>query len=943
MASEDVSVKIGGDASGAKQALSSVSTALDGFKNAMQGLAGAFAFEKIASGFTSILAESSKADAESRRFINTMVGVGTASDPGKFFELADSLERLTGVEAEQSIAAGSMLARFGLTQNQIESLLPLTQDLAAGLGKDLAGAADDVGKAVDLGSVGLRGLNLGFSKSEKAAFDLASQSERVTILMERMQAQVGGTAAIMASTATGAIRGFEVAIGNVEEAFGGVVDAPIAGALQTLTGYVTSATEWFNGLSDGTKNLLGGMATGVAVIGGVASALLSVGGAAGALVAFWPAITGGLAAIGSAGVAAFSSILLPMTAMAAGVVGVILIVGALRQSWIGDLGGMRSFALNWIRDIKYLWVELVGFLRTAWSGFADAFREKFLVIKGLMSGLSAEQVGAQLQDAKQTDAAGNFSASIEDAFAAGSKLVESGSSILGGVWDDAKGIFSEGIAGLKDVFGMLGLNVDAFGKSTQKQFAKTAQTAAPEGPGGLNFAGDMGDIATSISVMANMAAISEADFQKILDSVDGNTAKAMQIAMQFGSMAATVDNAAGAIDGYWDSAAGQWQMTIASIGAGLKTLGQTLLNNIGPLGGMIKNAMSAAATGGPFAAIGSVMADMLTQSESFQNMLSLVTTTLTQLSQSLSPLIDAAKPLVDVALSLAQQLVGIAGQILTQVAPVIQMVGDMVAQILSALGPVLTTIGQVIGSVLTAIMPIVMMIMPVVQVIADVLSALAPVLNLLLVPLQIWASIMTAAKPIFDLFFVGIKYLMAGILMVAKGIGAVYNGILEGVASIVGLIPGLGDVANNIRKAKLDLNSVDLSISKMENSTNKATTSLDKFAPPVEKAAKAAEALSNVPSILKVTALRLQSAIAASSSPIEAARDASNNASFVSSQQSQQNNNSRNLYIAQMHVGGVGGGMDAMRQAAEKERYRLSGSTEASPYPNATPRVAGAH
>jgi hypothetical protein len=966
VAGEDVSVKIGGDATGAKEAVSSVAKALEGFKGAMQGIAGALAFEKITSGFHSILAESSKAEQESRRFINTMQGVGTAADPAKFFALADSLEKMTTFEAEESLAAGYMLARFRLTQAQMQSMLPLVQDLAAYMGKDLAGAADEVGKAVELGAVGLRGLNLGFDKAAKSAFDMAEKDERVAMIMARMQQQVGGFAQVVASTAVGSIKQFQIAIGNVAEALGGVIDAPIAASMQSLTGYVRDATTWFSGLSDGTKNVLGAMATGVAVMGGFATGLLSIAGAASAVVKFWPAFANGLAAIQTAGATAFSTILVPLSAVVAGMVGAILVVGALRNAWVGDLGGMRSFVVGWVRDVKYIWAELVGFVRDAWGSFADWFSEKFIVMRGLMQGLSAEQVGAQLQDAKKTDPTQNLTGNIESAFAAAQSMVQdglnTGSAALASVWDDAKGVFADGIAGLKDVAAMLGINLESFSQHTQKQFAPTGGVQGGGGGvgrgggvfSGLDFAADMGDVAASVATMASLASISEGDFQKILDSVNGDADKAMQVAVQFAGMAGTINQAAANIEGYWETAAGQMQLVLANISAGFEQFGQRLLNNLGPLGGIVKNAMSAAATtGNPFAAIGSVLADMLAQSQSFQVMLQLVTDSLSQMAQAINPLIDAFKPIIDVTLSLTQQIVSsILDPLLGQVAPLIQMVATAVAQIFAALGPVLSSLNGVLQSVMTAVMPIVMMVMPIVQMIADVLSDLAPVLNLMLVPLQLWASIMIAAKPIFDLFFTGIKYLMAGVMMVAKGIAWVYNGILEGVATLVGFIPGLGDVSKRIRSAQINLSKFDLQSDALASSTNNATKSLDTFATSSNKAAQAAEALSNVPSILKVTRLRLESALADgvpsfnNASASAAARQATGVAlsAVQNSNQTRNDVNNRQVFIDSLTVNGKPADVwDPIKRAMEAERYRLSGSTEASPYPNATPRVVGAH
>lgn len=955
MAIEDVKVIIGGDSSGAQEAVKSTSNALEGLQGAMHGLVGALAFERITEGFKEILGESSRADAETRRFVNTMQGVGTASNPDQFFALADSLEALNGVEAESSIAAGSMLARFNLTQAQIESLLPLTQDLAAGLGKDVTGAANDVGKAVELGSVALRGLDLGFTKSAKAAFDAASQSERVTMLMDRMSKQVGGTAAIMASTATGQFKALDIAVKNVEEAFGGVIDAPIASALHGVTSMVRDATDWFSHLSDGTKNLFGGLALGVAALGSIAAGLVAVTGAIGALTVVLPAVSAGFMAMRLAALQAWAGVLFPVTAAIAAIVGVVLIIGALRQAWAGDLGGMRTYTLNWVRDVKYLWAELVNFVRQAWSDFSDWFTEKWIISKGMMKGLSADEVGAQLQASKKGDGSKDFKADIEAAFETGKSLIAEGGSLLSSA-------FSSGIAGLKDIAKMLGIDLSAFSTHTVKANKPTAQTRKEGGAGGgggvkgLDFRGEAGDMAASVALMASMAGVSEDNFQKILNSVEGDTAKAMDVATRFSGMANTVDSAASDMDRYWDSAEGQWQLTMANIQGALAQMGDKLLNNMGAGGAMIKDAMSAAATGGPFAAIGSVIMDTLAQSQSFMAVVQQFTDLISMVAQDLNPIVDALKPVIDVVVSIVKQIGGIIGQILNQVAPVIQMVGDMIAQVLVAIEPFITTLGDVLNQFISAIMPIVMAIMPIVQMVADVLSALAPILNMLLVPLQIDTAILNALKPLFDLLFVAIKYLMVGVMYVVKGIAWAYNGFLEAAAWVVNLIPGLGDVAKKIRNSKVNLDQFQINIDTMKDSTNAVPPALDRFKYNTDKAAAASEELSNVPSILKVTRLRLESAMAdaaagingngkQTASPATAIVGAAFNLIQQAAGTQAATDNSKTVNIESLQVNGSDGAAaaDVLKKAMEAERYRLSGSTEAAPYPNATPRTAGAH
>lgn len=495
-----------------RQEVEGVTGAADGLKHAMEAVAGAVVFEKITEGFRSMMEEAGRATIESQRFINTMKGVGSASDPDALFELADALEKVSTFEAEDTIQAASMLARFGLQQKAIEGLIPSIQDFAAAMGKDVVSSADQVGRAIEIGSAGLRGLNLGFTKSQRAAFDLANEQQRAATIMQAFQSQMGGAAALAASTAEGAFKQYDIAVKNIAESLGKMTDKPVAAFMGQVTGALQGLTARFDALSDGSKQAITLLLGGIAGLGALAAAFVSVGGAVGTIVAVWPKVTEGFAALRTFAAAASGSLLgmlAPLAAIAAAITVVIFTIGTLRMAWDTDLGGMRTAITGWAKDIKELWTALVDWMGDKFHKAADAISEAFIRTKGALSGSSQKDIDSEVFQSKQKM---QLVPVVED----GGLTLEKTGAFLGKVFD-------EGVAGLKDFAKLLGLDFDKFTKVTN---AKTKGTSQRDG-NTLDFqnSGAIG----GLEVMAAAANVSAQEFEEVAAFLGGSAAAAQQI------------------------------------------------------------------------------------------------------------------------------------------------------------------------------------------------------------------------------------------------------------------------------------------------------------------------------------------------------------------------------------------------------------------------------
>jgi hypothetical protein len=146
----------------------------------------------------------------------------------------------------------------------------------------------------------------------------------------------------------------------------------------------------------------------------------------------------------------------------------------------------------------------------------------------------------------------------------------------------------------------------------------------------------------------------------------------------------------------------------------------------------------------------------------------------------------------------------------------------------------------------------------------------------------------------------------------------------------------------------MDMGALDKALRDLDRSSTDAADAQDKNKEELEKST---EELTNLPAILKVTRMRFEAALAegenssAVSAALSGAMDAA--ASFGGGAPmggtSQKTDMSRTVTIGTLNVSGSNGAdaAEALKRAMEAERYRLTGSTQASPYPYATPRTVG--
>lgn len=123
------------------------------------------------------------------------------------------LQRKTGFDGDATAAAQGSLAAYGLTGSQIAKLTPLMQDYAAKTGKDMATAADDMGKAMLGSGKALKSVGVDFT-------DAGSVGANFDQVMAGLTGTVGGTAEMMGNTAAGKSKILTEQWGDLQELVG---------------------------------------------------------------------------------------------------------------------------------------------------------------------------------------------------------------------------------------------------------------------------------------------------------------------------------------------------------------------------------------------------------------------------------------------------------------------------------------------------------------------------------------------------------------------------------------------------------------------------------------------------------------------------------------------------------------------------------------------------
>lgn len=130
-----------------------------------------------------------------------------------FEEQATALQNVTGFQDELVLSADNVLARFNLTQQQIEDTIPTVLDYARATGKEVPEAAESIGKALLGNTRALKTLGISFTATGNRARDMDT-------IMDALRGKVGGAAEAFGQTLAGKLEIAKARLDDVMETIG---------------------------------------------------------------------------------------------------------------------------------------------------------------------------------------------------------------------------------------------------------------------------------------------------------------------------------------------------------------------------------------------------------------------------------------------------------------------------------------------------------------------------------------------------------------------------------------------------------------------------------------------------------------------------------------------------------------------------------------------------
>jgi hypothetical protein len=144
-----------------------------------------------------------------------------------FEKQAEALLNLTGISDEAIINADAILGRYGLTEQQLQSLIPVVLDFAVATGQDATAAAEGIGKALLGSTKALKTIGVEFKATGDRGKDVAT-------VMGLVEGKVGGMAEAMGDTAAGKLNILNEQFDNVQETIGGALIPILSGLTDAL-------------------------------------------------------------------------------------------------------------------------------------------------------------------------------------------------------------------------------------------------------------------------------------------------------------------------------------------------------------------------------------------------------------------------------------------------------------------------------------------------------------------------------------------------------------------------------------------------------------------------------------------------------------------------------------------------------------------------------------
>ena len=192
----------------AENGLDKLNGTLDNLKTAVVG---AFAVESIIAFGKASVTAFAEAEQSSRKLEFAVKNIANGSDGALdlLMKQAEDLKAVSIFDDDDIIAAQNALITYGLTTDQVSKLIPKIVDLASATGEDLGQATDRVVSAINGQTRGLKDVGLQFK-------DTGDKVENYNVILDKLNKFQGATADAT-DTTSGALKRFQVAVGDISE------------------------------------------------------------------------------------------------------------------------------------------------------------------------------------------------------------------------------------------------------------------------------------------------------------------------------------------------------------------------------------------------------------------------------------------------------------------------------------------------------------------------------------------------------------------------------------------------------------------------------------------------------------------------------------------------------------------------------------------------------
>ncbi len=221
------------------------------------GLAAGAAFALIGETLAKSLEEASQAEQSYNRLVAVLKATGDSSGltASELVGLSKSLEATTLTTSEKVQDAAAILATFhSVSGETFTRAITLAQDMSAVFGKDLSASAMQLGKALEdpvNGLTSLRRVGVVFTQDQreliKSLAETGQTAEAQKVILDALQAKVGGSGAAVDQGLAGASHGLAIAWKNMLESIGetSVVSGTAEVSLKGLASVLNSITGLF--------------------------------------------------------------------------------------------------------------------------------------------------------------------------------------------------------------------------------------------------------------------------------------------------------------------------------------------------------------------------------------------------------------------------------------------------------------------------------------------------------------------------------------------------------------------------------------------------------------------------------------------------------------------------------------------------------------------------